>query len=126
MKTVMPIMVMLLLAANVALSQGGGDLMKQGQEIFDNTCADCHRSNGEGLPNKFPALKGNAFVQGTPQPVLATVLNGRRGPLGHMPAWGGKLNDQEIAAVISYIRHAWGNKAPAIKPEDVSAARGQK
>jgi cytochrome c6 len=123
MKTVMSIMAMLLLAANVALGQGGGDLMKQGQEIFDNNCADCHRSNGEGLPNKFPALKGNAFVQGNPQPVLGTVLNGRRGPLGHMPAWGSKLNDQEIAGVITYIRNAWGNKAPAIKPEDVTAAR---
>ena len=111
------------LGASLALGQGDSDLLKQGQEIFDNICADCHRSNGEGLPNKFPAHKGNPFVQGDPLPVLHTVLNGRKGKLGQMPAWGGKFNDQEIAAVVSYIRNAWGNKASIIKPEDVAAAR---
>ena len=40
-----------------------------------------------------------------------------------MPAWGGKFNDQEIAAVVSYIRNAWGNKASTISPADVAAAR---
>ena len=113
----------LLLAATGAPSQDAGDLLKQGQEIFENICADCHRMSGEGLPNKFPALKGNAFVQGNPQPVLHTVLNGRHGKLGQMPAWGEKFNDQEIAAMVSYVRNAWGNKAPAIKPADVAAAR---
>jgi cytochrome c6 len=113
----------LLLAATGALGQGDKDLLKQGQEIFEDTCSDCHRSNGEGLPNKFPALKGNAFVQGNPQPVLLIVLYGRHGKLGQMPAWGEKFNDQEIAAMVSYVRNAWGNKAPAIKPADVAAAR---
>jgi cytochrome c6 len=113
----------LLLAATGALGQGDKDLLKQGQEIFEDTCADCHRKSGEGLPAKFPAHKGNAFVQGDPLPVLHTVLNGRHGKLGQMPAWGGKFNDQEIAAVVSYIRNAWGNKASTIKPEDVAAAR---
>jgi mono/diheme cytochrome c family protein len=117
------IVVGLLLAANGALGQGGGGLVKQGQEIFENNCAACHRTNGEGLPVKFPALKGSAYVTGDPGPVMATVLHGRRGKLGHMPAWGEKLKDQEIAAVISYIRGAWGNKAAPIKPEDVAAAR---
>ena len=113
----------LLLAATGALGQGDKDLLKQGQEIFEDTCADCHRSNGEGLPNKFPALKGNAFVQGNPQPVLLIVLYGRHGKLGQMPAWGEKFTDQEIAAMVSYVRNAWGNKAPTIKPEDVAVAR---
>lgn len=108
----------LILAAVPALAQGD-----KGQEIFEDNCAACHRSNGEGLPAKFPALKGNAFVMGDPKPVLDTVVHGRRGKLGQMPAWGPKLTDQEIAAVVSYIRNAWGNKAPNIKPEDVAAAR---
>jgi len=113
----------LFLGASLALGQGNGDLLKRGEEIFDNICADCHRSNGQGLPNKFPALKGNAFVQGDPKPVLHTVLHGRHGLLGKMPAWGGKFNDQEIAAVVSYVRNAWGNKAPVVSPADVVAAR---
>ena len=112
-----------LLAAPLALGQENGGLLKQGQEIFNNTCADCHRLSGEGLPNKFPALKGNAFVQGDPQPVLYTVLNGRKGKLGQMPTWKDKFTDQEIAAVVSYVRNAWGNKASTVRPEDVAVAR---
>ena len=112
-----------LLVATLALGQENGGLLKQGQEIFNNTCADCHRASGEGLPAKFPAHKGNPFVQGDPLPVLHTVLHGRHGKLGQMPAWGGKFNDQEIAAVVSYIRNAWGNKASVINPADVAAAR---
>jgi len=113
----------LILAASLVWGQGEGDLLKQGQEIFENICADCHRLSGQGLPNKFPALKGNAFVQGDPQPVLYTVLNGRKGKLGQMPTWKDKFTDQEIAAVVSYVRNAWGNKASTVRPEDVAAAR---
>ena len=62
-----------LLAPNLVLAQAGGDLLKQGQEVYENNCSDCHRSNGEGLPVKFPALKGNAYVQGDPKAVISTV-----------------------------------------------------
>jgi cytochrome c6 len=72
---------------------------------------------------KFPALKGNAFVTGDPQPVIDILINGRKGKLGQMPAWKEHLDDAQIAAVIGYIRNAWGNGAPAVKPEDVAAAR---
>jgi mono/diheme cytochrome c family protein len=113
----------LLLAATVALGQGGEDLVKKGPEVYAANCADCHRSSGEGLPVKFPALKGNALVTDDPQPVIDILLNGRTGKLGQMPAWKEHLDDGQIAAVISYIRNAWGNRAPAVKPEDVAAAR---
>jgi cytochrome c6 len=68
-------------------------------------------------------LKGNAFVTGDPQPVIDLLLNGRTGKLGQMPAWKEHLDDARIAAAISYIRNAWGNRAPAIRKEDVAAAR---
>lgn len=115
----------LILAATAALGQGGADLVKKGQEVYEANCADCHRSSGEGLPVKFPALKGNAFVTGDPQPVIDLLLNGRKGKLGQMPAWKEYLDDGQIAAVISYIRNAWGNRAPAVKSEDVTAARNK-
>ena len=67
-----------LLAPNLVLAQAGGELLKQGQEVYENNCSDCHRSSGEGLPVKFPALKGNAYVKENPNPVIGTVLNGRR------------------------------------------------
>ena len=62
-----------------AAAQEKPELFLAGQQIFDSTCADCHRSNGEGLPNAFPALKGNSFVMGDPIPVIQTILEGRQG-----------------------------------------------
>ena len=91
---------LLLILASLALLGGGawaqasGDLLKQGQEVFEDNCAQCHRANGEGLPATFPALNKNPFVLGDPKPVIATVLNGRKGNLGQMPTWKDKLDDQ--------------------------------
>jgi cytochrome c6 len=116
-------LVVFLVAATMALGQGGTDFLKKGQDVYEANCADCHRTSGEGLPVKFPALKGNAFVTGDPQPVIDILLNGRTGKLGQMPAWKEHLDDARIAAAISYIRNAWGNRAPAIRKEDVAAAR---
>jgi cytochrome c oxidase subunit 2 len=124
MKTLAPILIVgLLLAASVALGQGGDVFLQMGQKVYEENCADCHRSNGEGLPVKFPSLKGSAFVTGDPNPVIDTIVNGRKGKLGQMPAWKEHLDDAQIAAVISYIRNAWGNQALAVKPEDAAPAR---
>ena len=106
-----------------AWAQGEGDLVKQGQKVFADNCADCHRLNGKGLPGTFPAHDGNPFVVGPPGPVIATVLNGRKGDLGQMPTWKDKLDDQQIAAVVTYIRQAWSNRAPGVTPAMVAATR---
>jgi len=60
-----------------------------------------------------------------PKPVIATVLNGRKGHLGQMPTWKDKLDDQQIAGAITYIRNAWSNKAPAVTPAMVAAIRSK-
>ena len=102
-----------------------GDLFQQGQKVFEDNCADCHRLNGKGLPGTFPAHDGNPFIVGPPEPVIATVLNGRKGALGRMPTWKDKLNDQQIAAVVTYIRQAWSNRAAPVTPAMVAAARSK-
>lgn len=102
---------------------GQEDLFPKGKEIFTENCADCHRLNGQGLPGTFPAHDGNPFVVGAPAPVIATVLNGRKGDLGEMPSWKDKLDDTQIAAVVTYIRHAWSNKAPGVTPALVAEIR---
>jgi cytochrome c6 len=124
MRTLLILMVLALLLGS-AWAQASGDPLKPGQEVFEENCAQCHRANGEGLPATFPALNKNPFVLGDPKPVIATVLNGRKGILGQMPTWKDKLNDQQIAAVISFIRQAWSNRAPAVTPAMVVAARSQ-
>jgi cytochrome c oxidase subunit 2 len=119
------ILASLAIVGGVAWAQGAGDLKKPGQGVFEENCAQCHRANGEGLPATFPALNKNPFVLGDPKPVIATVLNGRKGNLGQMPSWKDKLDDQQIAAVVTYIRQAWSNRAAAVTPTMVAAARGK-
>ena len=114
-----------ILGIGLAWAQEPDELFKQGKIVFVEHCVQCHRTNGEGLPDKFPALNKNPFVVGDPNQVIATVLNGRKGQLGQMPAWKGKLNDQKIAAAVTYIRHAWVNQAAGVTPEMVKALRGK-
>ena len=115
---------LLVLGGNV-WAQDSVNPFKQGQQVFEDNCAQCHRANGEGLPATFPALNKNPFVLGDPNPVIATVLNGLKGSLGQMPAWKDKLDDQQIAAVVTYLRQAWSNRAPAVTPAMVAATRSK-
>lgn len=88
-------------------------LVEEGENIFITNCAACHNETGEGF-EEIPALAGNPFVTlENPAPVVDTVMNGR----GSMPSFRGSLSDEEAAAVITYIRNAWGNSAPAVPPK---------
>jgi len=98
---------------------GGAAAASPGEQTFLDTCAACHQPTGVGRPPVFPALKGDKFVLGPKAPLIATVLNGR----GGMPAWKSELDDAKAAGVISYIRTAWGNKAPPVTAKDVAAVR---
>jgi len=85
--------------------------MADGASVFRTNCVSCHGKSGQGTPGLAPALKGDAFVTGNLEDVLNTVKNGRSGdqkkykdlPIA-MPAWGGKLSDDDIKAVVDYIR----------------------
>ena len=90
-----------------------------GKTLFAKNCAACHQATGLGIPGAFPALKGNVFAQGDPAIVIATVLKGRAG----MPAFAASIDDEKLAAILTYVRSAWGNKAGAIATADVVAIR---
>jgi cytochrome c oxidase subunit II len=115
----------LLLGLALQSAWGQEDLFQKGKAIFETegNCVDCHRLNGKGLPGTFPALDGNPFVTGKPQPVIATVLKGRKGSMGQMPSWKDKLDDGQVAAVVTYIRQAWSNMAPDVTPAQVAEVR---
>lgn len=108
-----------LLFAAPALAQTPGP--SAGQTQFESTCSACHQLNGQGIKGAFPALAGDPFVTGDSQAVIATVLNGR----GGMPAWKDELNDAQVAAVISYVRSAWGNAASPVTEAMVASVRTQ-
>jgi mono/diheme cytochrome c family protein len=103
----------------------------EGATTYKEHCARCHGEAGEGLRGAYPALAANrAVVMDTAANVIRVVLAG-----GYLPATGGNprpygmppfahvLSDAEIAAVVSYIRAAWGNSAPAVSQLQVMQHR---
>ena len=97
------------------------ELKQRGEQVYAANCVACHQANGKGLPGAFPALDGSAVVKGPKAEQVNVVLNGRKA----MPAFKGTLSDTEIAAVITYTRNSWSNKAKEniVQPAEVLAAR---
>ena len=91
---------------------------------FRRHCVACHQANGKGIPGSFPRSTETGCA-GPKAAQINTVLKGKPGTA--MAAFGGQLNDVEIAAVISYTRHAWSNAGkgqdPTVQPKDVTAGR---
>ncbi|MCC7215143.1 MAG: cytochrome c oxidase subunit II [Burkholderiales bacterium] len=96
------------------------ELMAKGAAVYAANCVACHQANGKGVPGAFPALDGSKLVGGPVDPQLALVLNGKTGTA--MPAWK-QLSDADIAAVVTYTRNSWGNKAGDVLPAAVKVAR---
>ncbi len=90
-----------------------------GASLFAQNCSACHQLTGKGVPGAFPALAGDALVNGPPQGFAAVVVSGR----GGMPAFGADLSDQDIAAITTYVRSAWGNSAGTVNEAMVKAVR---
>jgi mono/diheme cytochrome c family protein len=105
--------------------------MAAGEAIFTDSCSACHGGDGKGTPGLFPPLAGNANVQQRdPTTVIRVILNGARTvatdkapTTAAMPAYNWKLKDDEIAAVASYVRNAWGNRAAPVDPGAVKSLR---
>jgi len=90
-----------------------------GKAVFQKSCAACHQASGKGIPGAFPALAGNAFVQGPAQDPATVLLKGR----GGMPDFSASLSDADMAAVLTYVRTSWGNSADALTEQQVAALR---
>ncbi len=116
-------------------STGGADL-ELGRSKFEEVCALCHNVDGAGKPNQAPPLAGSEWVQGSPNQLIRIPLSGLTGPVQvkgqvftgatqAMPAMGATMTDEQLAAVLSYMRSSWGNKASPITPEQVKAIRAQ-
>ena len=97
------------------------ELGARGEKVYAANCVACHQANGKGVPGAFPALDGSQMVNGPQDGQIAILLNGKNG----MPGWKGTLSDTEIAAVITYTRNNWSNKADdnIVQPAEVLAAR---
>jgi mono/diheme cytochrome c family protein len=106
-------------------------MMKIGAAIYADECSGCHTANGKGASGLFPSLNGSPVVQQSdPTTLLHLVLRGGRSaatdgaPTGPaMPQFDWILSDSDVAAVLTYIRNAWGNAAPAVSAGQVGKAR---
>jgi mono/diheme cytochrome c family protein len=96
----------------------------QGQEIYNNLCIACHQPDGQGREKIAPPLVNSRYVVADPGVSTRIVLSGKEGPVGLMPPLGGSLSDEQIAAVLTYIRREWGHTASAVEPADVKEVRG--
>lgn len=107
------------------------DLLTEGQRIYTRVCQACHQANGQGIAGVFPTLAGAEWVVDEPDKSVLMILNGLRGELvreratynGVMPGFARQLNDFEIAAVVSFVRNAFGNEGSEIDPERVTRIR---
>lgn len=108
-----------------------GDTRQRGSALYLDNCAACHRSDGKGYSQVFPALAGNSAVLASdPQNVIAIVLQGHTVPptttrpsTFTMPAFAWRLTDDQVADVSTFVRGSWGNNAQAVTPAQVAKVR---
>jgi cytochrome c oxidase subunit 2 len=99
------------------------ELMGLGKKQYNILCVACHAANGKGLPPMYPALKGSSVAVGYPiSRHISIILEGIPGTA--MQAYKDQLSDEDIAAITTYERNAWGNNTnDIVQPADVHAAR---
>ncbi len=138
----------LLMVATLVACSGGGDQPgsaagetpqvaaadgSSGERLY-MLCATCHQANGLGLPGTFPPLAASEYATAAnPAAPIQVVLRGMTGALtvkgveynGFMPPYGtgAELDDEDVAAVLTYVRSSWGNSASPITPEQVAKER---
>ncbi len=105
--------------------------IKAGEALFSGTCSVCHQPNGQGIEGAFPPLAGSDLLAATPKRAIHIALNGLSGELtvngktynSVMPPMS-QLNDDEIANILTYVTHSWGNKGgDAFTVKEVSDVR---
>ena len=112
------------------------ELFTKGKAIYEREgfCVTCHQADGRGIAaSGSPSLAGTQWVVGSEERLIKLTLKGLHGPMevlgkrysGEVPMtpFEGLLNDEEMAAVLTFVRNSFGNKAPAISPEKVKAVR---
>ena len=115
------------------------DPVALGKRQFLAACVTCHQASGLGIPGAFPPLAGSEWATGSEERTIRIVLHGLGGEVkvgaaifngampsfGKVPGSGYNWRDDQIAAVLTYVRQEWGNKAGPITPEQVTAIRTQ-
>jgi mono/diheme cytochrome c family protein len=114
-----------------AAVMSSGGRVDRGAEIYEDNCAACHRTNGEGSSGAFPKIAGNSSVlSADPSSLIRLILSGSSLPatinapsaLG-MPGFGWRLSNAEVAQLLTFIRSGWGNHASSVDTKSVAEVR---
>ncbi|UUO04307.1 c-type cytochrome [Blastopirellula sp. J2-11] len=112
-------------------------LLALGKEVYtrESHCATCHQVHGQGMPNLYPPLDGSIWATGSEDRLISMALDGMHGtievkgkrysspPLPPMTGFRQLLNDEEIAAVLTFVRNSWSNRAKPIEAKQVAKIR---
>jgi nitrite reductase (NO-forming) len=107
-------------------------IMEKGKQVFSQTCINCHQSEGQGIPNVFPPLAKSDFLMKDKMKSISIVTKGLNGPItvngkkynSVMPPVN--INNEQTAAVLTYVRNSWGNKGDNVSVEDVQKIKKSK
>lgn len=110
---------------------GDAAFVARGKTVYENVCGVCHGSDGLGKPGQAPPLAGSEWVVKDVVALARVPLMGLNGPIKvagkdwnlAMAPMGAGLSDADLAAVLTYIRTAWGNKCEPVSEADAKAAR---
>lgn len=107
------------------------DMNSPGAALYQDNCAACHRSDGEGYSHTYPALANNpALLAEDPSSLISMVLQGgqaavtKRAKTGmRMPEFGWRLTDEQVAELSNFVRNSWGNQASEVTAKQVKKLR---
>jgi mono/diheme cytochrome c family protein len=102
----------------------------RGKQVYLQVCLACHQVDAGGVEGMTPTLVKTTYVLGPKTPLIKIVLNGMTGAVTingddfhNVMAPHSDLTDQQIADVLTYVRHSFGNKASAVTVAQVKAVR---
>jgi mono/diheme cytochrome c family protein len=101
-----------------------------GQQIYTRYCAQCHQAEGNGIERAFPPIRGTEWVNGDKGRLIRLVLYGMQGPIevqgqtyNNAMTPHGFLTDEQVAAVLTFVRSSFENDADPVLPDEVARVR---
>ena len=94
-----------------------------GQGLYATMCVGCHMDQGQGSDHVGAPLAGSRFVNGQTGTLVRIMTGGKEGPYGLMPPLGARMTDDQLAAVLTYIRGSFGNRGTPVQPAEVKETR---
>jgi mono/diheme cytochrome c family protein len=105
-------------------------VLVQGEDIFRKYCSTCHQPDGQGLPGLFPSLHESDWVAGDKGRLIRLALRGMQGPIvvngnrfSNVMTPHDFLTDEQISAVLTFVRQSFGNDAEAVLADEVARVR---